>query len=47
MDIHFSAITPDNWRIFNALKVKKEQEKFVTSNVTILGLEWDLSILVK
>lgn len=37
MDIHFSAITPDNWRIFNALKVKKEQETFIASNVTILA----------
>lgn len=27
MNIHFSPITPDNWRIFNALKVKS-QEKY-------------------
>lgn len=37
MNIHFSNITPDNWRIFNALNVKEEQEKFVASNVTILA----------
>ena len=37
MNIHFSNITPDNWRTFNALKVKEEQKKFVASNVTILA----------
>lgn len=37
MTIHFGNITPDNWRAFNALKVKKEQKKFVASNVTILA----------
>lgn len=37
MTIHFGDITPDNWRDFNALKVKEEQEKFVASNVTILA----------
>lgn len=37
MNIRFENITPDNWRIFNRLKVKKEQEKFVASNVTILA----------
>lgn len=37
MSIHFSNITPDNWRIFKALKVKEEQREFVASNVTILA----------
>jgi diamine N-acetyltransferase len=37
MTIHFSNITPDNWRTFNALKVKEEQKKFVAPNVTILA----------
>lgn len=37
MNIHFGNINPDNWSDFNALKVKKEQEKFVPSNVTILA----------
>jgi diamine N-acetyltransferase len=37
MTIHFTNITPDNWRIFNALNVKEEQKKFVASNVTILA----------
>lgn len=37
MEIHFNAITPDNWRIYNALKVKDEQEKFVSSNLKILA----------
>ncbi|GCD11559.1 GNAT family N-acetyltransferase [Clostridium tagluense] len=37
MTIHFSNITPDNWRTFKALKVKEEQKKFVASNVTILA----------
>lgn len=37
MSIQFSNITPDNWRIFKALKVKEEQREFVASNVTILA----------
>jgi diamine N-acetyltransferase len=37
MTIHFSNITPDNWRTFKSLKVKDEQEKFVASNVAILA----------
>lgn len=37
MEIHFSTITPNNWRIFNSLKVKEEQEKFVASNLKILA----------
>lgn len=37
MEIDFNAITPDNWRIFNSLKVKEEQEKFVASNLKILA----------
>lgn len=37
MKIHFGIITPDNWRVFNALKVNEEQKKFVASNVTILA----------
>lgn len=35
--VRFDIITPDNWRVFNALKVKKEQAGFVTSNLTILA----------
>lgn len=37
MNLHFELITPDNWRIFNALNVKKDQEQWVASNVTILA----------
>lgn len=37
MKVHFSIITPDNWRIFNALKVREDQESFVASNLTILA----------
>lgn len=37
MNIHFGEITPQNWRVFNRLKVKKDQEKFVASNVVILA----------
>ncbi|MEG0773893.1 GNAT family N-acetyltransferase [Clostridium sp.] len=37
MSIHFNPITPDNWRVFNSLKVKEHQKKFVASNVTILA----------
>lgn len=37
MKIHFSDITPDNWRVFNSLKVREEQERFVSSNVMILA----------
>ena len=37
MTVHLSGITPDNWRIFNSLKVKRGQEKFVASNLTILA----------
>lgn len=37
MDIHFSIITPENWRTFNALKVKENQKEFVASNVLILA----------
>lgn len=37
MSIHFHNITPDNWRVFNKLKVKDGQETFVGSNVTILA----------
>ncbi|MEG0309121.1 MAG: GNAT family N-acetyltransferase [Clostridium sp.] len=37
MTIHFRNINPDNWRTFNALKVKEEQGKFVASNVRILA----------
>lgn len=37
MKLHFVQITPDNWRIFNALNVKKEQEQWVASNLTILA----------
>ena len=37
MNLHFELITPENWRIFNALKVKKEQEQWVASNVSILA----------
>ncbi|MGH4125535.1 MAG: GNAT family N-acetyltransferase [Clostridium sp.] len=37
MTIHFSNITPDNWRTFKELKVKEEQKKFVAPNVTILA----------
>ena len=37
MTIHFREITPDNWRIFNSLKVRQEQSKFVAPNVTIMA----------
>ena len=37
MAVYFSSINPDNWRIFNKLRVKEEQEKFVPSNNTILA----------
>lgn len=37
MKIRFAYITPDNWRTFNALKVKKGQESFVAENVVILA----------
>lgn len=37
MTIHFSNITPDNWRTFKSLEVKEEQKEFVASNVTILA----------
>lgn len=37
MKIHFSIITPDNWRVFNTLKVKEEQKKYVASNLAILA----------
>ena len=37
MDLHFELITPENWRIFNALHVKKEQEHWVASNIAILA----------
>ena len=35
MGIYLGTITPDNWRVFNALKVKDEQQDFVLSNVAI------------
>lgn len=37
MGVYFSTITPKNWRVFNALKVKDEQKNYVASNVTILA----------
>lgn len=37
MSIHFGTITPENWRLFYALRVKEEQKKFVSSNVKILA----------
>ena len=37
MELYFGLITPDNWRIFNALNVKKEQEQWVASNIAILA----------
>ena len=37
MKVRFDIITPDNWRVFNAMKVKKEQAGFVASNLTILA----------
>lgn len=37
MDINFVNITPDNWRLFNALRVKEEQKSFVATNVGILA----------
>lgn len=37
MSIYFGTITPDNWRIFNRLKVKEEQKSFVPSNVGIMA----------
>lgn len=37
MNIHFELITPENWRLFSALKVKEEQKGWVASNVTILA----------
>ena len=37
MKIHFEIINPENWRIFSALKVKKEQEEWVAAYITILA----------
>lgn len=37
MSVYFSTITPENWRVFNALKVKDEQKNFVASNVATLA----------
>ena len=37
MNLHFELITPENWRIVNALRVKKGQEQWVASNVAILA----------
>ena len=37
MVIHLEPITPHNWRTFTTLKVKKEQEQWVASNVLILA----------
>lgn len=37
MTIRFCDVTPDNWRILNALKVKEEQKGFVASSITILA----------
>ena len=36
MAVYFSSINPDNWRIFNKLRVKEEQENFASNN-TILA----------
>lgn len=37
MNIHFEPITPDNWRLFNKLKVKENQKGFVPENIGILA----------
>jgi len=37
MSVYFSTITPENWRVLNALKVKNEQKNYVASNVAILA----------
>lgn len=37
MELQFKSITPENWRYLNALKVKKQQEQWVASNVLILA----------
>ncbi|WP_274310242.1 GNAT family N-acetyltransferase [Solibacillus daqui] len=37
MNLHFELINPENWRIFSSLKVKREQEDWVASNITILA----------
>lgn len=37
MSVYFSTITPENWRIFNVLKVKDEQKNYVASNMAILA----------
>jgi len=37
MSLHFELINPENWRIFSALKVKKEKEKWVAPNIAILA----------
>ncbi|MCH7320691.1 GNAT family N-acetyltransferase [Solibacillus sp. MA9] len=37
MKLHLKPITPENWRTFNALKVKKEQAQWVASNELILA----------
>lgn len=37
MKIHFSEVTPDNWRKVNSLEVHEHQKHFVASNVTILA----------
>ncbi|MGM9972443.1 MAG: GNAT family N-acetyltransferase [Clostridiaceae bacterium] len=36
-EIRLGTITPDNWRIFNGLKVKENQQSYVPSNVVILA----------
>lgn len=37
MNINLDVITPENWRSFNMLRVKDEQQNFVPSNSTILA----------
>lgn len=37
MQVRFENINQDNWRIFNALKVSTDQEKYIAPNVSILA----------
>ena len=39
MAVYFSSINPDNWRIFNKLRVKEEQEKLEAEKLKLSLLE--------
>lgn len=42
MGVYFGTITPENWHIFNELKVKDERKNYVASNVVILARAFEL-----